>query len=92
MVRGLDVFRAYFAGHASQIVLIGGTAATLAMEGARLKFRATKDLGVVPTAVQTMSRDLARRGRYSTDVTQRCEARLRLDMTGVVAGGQQQLC
>ena len=47
MVRGLDVFRAYFAGHADQFVLIGGTAATLAMEEAGLEFRATKDLDIV---------------------------------------------
>jgi hypothetical protein len=44
MVRGLAVFREYFAGHADQFVLIGGTAATLAMEDAGLEFRATKDL------------------------------------------------
>jgi hypothetical protein len=47
MVRGLDLFRQAFADHASQFVLIGGTAATLAMEGAGLAFRATKDLDVV---------------------------------------------
>lgn len=47
MVRGLDVFRKYFAGHADQFVLIGGTAATLAMEAAGLEFRATKDLDIV---------------------------------------------
>lgn len=47
MVRGLDVFRRYFAGHADQFVLIGGTAATLAMEHAGLEFRATKDLDIV---------------------------------------------
>ena len=47
MVRGLDVFREYFAKHADQFVLIGGTAATLAMEEAGLEFRATKDLDIV---------------------------------------------
>ena len=47
MVRGLDVFREYFAGHADQFVLIGGTAATLAMEEVGLEFRATKDLDIV---------------------------------------------
>lgn len=47
MVRGLDVFRKYFAGHADQFVLIGGTAATLAMEEVGLEFRATKDLDIV---------------------------------------------
>ncbi|MGH9586465.1 MAG: hypothetical protein ACRD3F_05900, partial [Acidobacteriaceae bacterium] len=47
MVRGLDVFREHFANHAGQFVLIGGTAATLAMESAGLQFRATKDLDIV---------------------------------------------
>ncbi len=47
MVRGLDVFREHFAGHTDQFVLIGGTAATLAMEDAGLEFRATKDLDIV---------------------------------------------
>ena len=47
MVRGLDVFREYFAAHAEQYVLIGGVAATYAMEEAGLQFRATKDLDIV---------------------------------------------
>ena len=47
MVRGLDVFREYFAAYADQFVLIGGTAATLVMEEAGLEFRATKDLDIV---------------------------------------------
>ncbi len=47
MVKGLDLFRESFAAHAHQYVLIGGTAATLAMEDAGLAFRATKDLDVV---------------------------------------------
>ncbi len=47
MVRGLDVFREHFAGHADQFVLIGGTAATLAMQEAGLEFRATRDLDIV---------------------------------------------
>jgi len=46
-VRGLDVFREHFAGHADQFVLIDGTAATLAMDDAGLEFRATKDLDIV---------------------------------------------
>jgi hypothetical protein len=46
-VRGLDVLREHFAGHADQFVLIGGTAASLAMEEAGLEFRATKDLDIV---------------------------------------------
>lgn len=47
MVKGLDVFRAWFAAYADQYVLIGGTAATLTMEEAGLAFRATKDLDIV---------------------------------------------
>ena len=47
MVKGLDVFRAWFADDPDQYILIGGTAATLAMEEAGLDFRATKDLDVV---------------------------------------------
>ena len=54
MVKGLDVFREYFAGHADQFVLIGGTAATLAMEEAGLEFRATKDLDIV-LHIETLS-------------------------------------
>lgn len=47
MVRGLDVFRSWFAAHGDEFVLIGGTAATLALEEAGLEFRATKDLDIV---------------------------------------------
>jgi len=47
MVRGLDIFREWFAAHADQYVLIGGTAASLTMEDAGLAFRATKDLDIV---------------------------------------------
>jgi hypothetical protein len=47
MVKGLDLFRQHFADYADQYVLIGGTAATLAMDDAGLDFRATKDLDIV---------------------------------------------
>jgi hypothetical protein len=47
MVRGIDRFREHFAEHTDQFVLIGGTAATLAMESVGLQFRATKDLDIV---------------------------------------------
>jgi hypothetical protein len=47
VVRGLDVFRSWFSSHADEFVLIGGTAATLALEEAGLEFRATKDLDIV---------------------------------------------
>lgn len=46
-MKGLDVFRAWFADYSDQYLLIGGTAATLAMEEAGLEFRATKDLDIV---------------------------------------------
>lgn len=47
MVKGLELFREWFAPHANQYVLIGGTAASLAMQDAGLPFRATKDLDIV---------------------------------------------
>lgn len=47
MVRGLEVFRRHFQDYENQFILIGGTAATLAMEEAGLEFRATKDLDIV---------------------------------------------
>lgn len=47
MVKGLDVFKKHFSAYTDQFVLIGGTAATLAMEQAGLEFRATKDLDIV---------------------------------------------
>ncbi|MFN6184416.1 MAG: hypothetical protein ACK4WS_09455 [Burkholderiales bacterium] len=43
----MDIFLERFAAYVDQYVLIGGTAATLAMEGAGLEFRATKDLDIV---------------------------------------------
>jgi hypothetical protein len=47
VVKGLETFRQHFAGFEGQYVLIGGTAATLAMAEAGLEFRATKDLDIV---------------------------------------------
>jgi hypothetical protein len=47
VVIGLDTFSTYFAAHRDEYVLIGGTAATIAMEEAGLSFRATKDLDIV---------------------------------------------
>lgn len=47
MVNGLERFRAWFEGYADQFVLIGGTAASIAMEEAGQDFRRTKDLDVV---------------------------------------------
>jgi hypothetical protein len=47
VVTGLNLFREHFAELADQYVLIGGTAATLAMADAGLEFRVTKDLDIV---------------------------------------------
>lgn len=47
MIKGLDVFRLHFAQYTDRYVLIGGVAATLAMEEAGLDFRATKDIDLV---------------------------------------------
>lgn len=47
MVKGLRLFREHFAELGGQYVLIGGTAAALAMADAGLEFRATKDLDIV---------------------------------------------
>jgi len=44
MVTGVDRFRAHFADHDHQYVLIGGAACELIMDDAGLDFRATKDL------------------------------------------------
>ncbi len=47
MVIGIDRFRAHFAGHEHQYVLIGGAACELIMDEVGLDFRATKDLDIV---------------------------------------------
>jgi hypothetical protein len=47
MVRGLDVFTQWFKEFSDQYVLIGGTAASLAMKEFGVPFRGTKDLDVV---------------------------------------------
>ena len=47
MVKGLEVFREHFLNYADRYVLIGGAACDIAMTGAGLAFRATKDLDIV---------------------------------------------
>ncbi|MDD4350457.1 MAG: hypothetical protein PHF70_15220 [Opitutales bacterium] len=47
MVKGIDSFRTHFTAYSYNYVLIGGTAATLAMEEVGADFRATKDLDIV---------------------------------------------
>jgi hypothetical protein len=59
MVRGLEVFREWFALFADQYVLIGGTAASLVFEEAAQEFRSTKDLDVV-LHVEALTADFGR--------------------------------
>ena len=47
MVKGLDIFKQYFAEYSEQYVLIGGTAYNLLLEDAGVPARVTKDLDVV---------------------------------------------
>ena len=47
MVKGLEIFREHFREYADRYVLIGGAACDIAMTGAGLEFRATKDLDIV---------------------------------------------
>lgn len=47
MVKGLEIFREHFRNFAAHYVLIGGAACDIAMTGAGLAFRATKDLDIV---------------------------------------------
>ena len=47
MVRGLQLFSTWFKKYTDQYVLIGGTAASLAMNAAEVEFRQTKDLDIV---------------------------------------------
>ena len=59
MVRGLEIFRKYFAYYQDHYVLIGGTATTLVMEEAGIEFRATKDLDIV-LYVEALTADFGR--------------------------------
>ena len=47
MVKGIDKFREYFAGHEGQYAIIGGTACDLLFDAAGVPFRATKDIDMV---------------------------------------------
>lgn len=47
MVRGLELFREYFAGYSDSYVLIGGAACDVLLEHTALPFRATRDLDIV---------------------------------------------
>ena len=60
MVRGLDRFKDHFQGYEDNYVLIGGTASSLAMEEAGLRFRATVDLDIV-LCVEALEADFVRK-------------------------------
>lgn len=47
MVKGLDVFREFFAGYEEQYVLIGGAACDIIFASNEVNFRATRDLDMV---------------------------------------------
>lgn len=47
MVKGLDIFRKYFADYEKQYVLIGGAACDIVFESNEANFRATRDLDMV---------------------------------------------
>jgi hypothetical protein len=47
LVKGLEIFREHFRDYADRYVLIGGAACDIAMTGAGLAFRATKDLDIL---------------------------------------------
>jgi hypothetical protein len=81
MVKGLDTFKEYFAGFSDRYVLIGGTAATIAMSELGAEFRATKDLDIV-LCVEALDKEFAVRfwdfikaGGYSNRQTSSGERR-----------------
>ena len=47
MVKGLDIFRDFFAEYKDQYVLIGGAACDIIFESNEVNFRATRDLDMV---------------------------------------------
>lgn len=60
MVKGLDVFRNYFARYTDQYVLIGGTACDLFFEKNDVEFRATRDLDIV-LVVEAQTKEFGKR-------------------------------
>lgn len=47
MVNGIDKFKEWFKGYEEQYVIIGGTACSILLENADMRFRATKDIDLV---------------------------------------------
>lgn len=60
MVRGLDTFKDFFRDFTDRYVLIGGVAATVAMEQGGGSFRATKDFDLV-LVVEALDAEFGRR-------------------------------
>lgn len=58
MVKGIASFRTHFKAYKDRYVLIGGTAATLAMEQVGENFRATKDLDIV-LCIEALDKEFA---------------------------------
>jgi hypothetical protein len=58
MVDGIPSFRSHFTAFKDRYVLIGGTAATLAMEEVGADFRATKDLDIV-LCIEALDKEFA---------------------------------
>jgi hypothetical protein len=59
-MKGIDVFRSYFAGFDHHYVLIGGAACDVIMDEVGLDFRATKDLDIV-ILVEALDRSFGER-------------------------------
>lgn len=60
MVKGMDVFREYFADYMDQYVLIGGAACDISFHENEMDFRATKDLDMV-LVVEALTEEFAAR-------------------------------
>ena len=58
MVRGINVFRDYFAEYIDQYVLIGGAACDISFHENDMDFRATKDLDMV-LVVEALTEEFA---------------------------------
>ena len=59
MVRGIEIFKEYFAGYDGNYIVIGGTACDILEENAGQKPRATKDIDII-LIVEALTRDFLR--------------------------------
>jgi len=59
MVRGLDIFKQYFAAYPDQYVIIGGTACDIILGSEGFKPRATKDIDII-LVVEVLNADFVR--------------------------------